>query len=141
MFQNKIVIPNSSRLEILHKLHKAHFGIEKTKPRARKVLYWPGITGDIEKFISKCKICEKFSKANTKEPLISHEVPDYPFQKVAADILYYKGEDYLVLIDYYSNWIELYKLYNKTADSIIEVLKHIFSLQSIPMFFMSDNMS
>lgn len=33
---------------------------------------------------------------------------------------------YLIIIDYYSRWIEIIKLKNKTSDSVIECLKEIF---------------
>ncbi|KAJ3599800.1 hypothetical protein NHX12_033754 [Muraenolepis orangiensis] len=33
---------------ILEKLHLAHQGIQRTKAKARRVLYWPGMAHDIE---------------------------------------------------------------------------------------------
>ncbi|XP_039299843.1 uncharacterized protein LOC120355483 [Nilaparvata lugens] len=34
--------------------------IEKTKSRARQVVYWPGLNNEIENLVSQCLICEKF---------------------------------------------------------------------------------
>lgn len=139
-FNNKIVIPKSMRTEMLISLHTGHVGIIKCKKRARGIMYWPGISGDIDIFISKCKACEKYRPDNVKEPLMSHDIPDLPFYKIGMDICYYKGKDYLVVIDYYSKWIEVKKLPNKNSEEIIKKLKIIFASQGIPNIIVSDNM-
>ena len=41
-----IIIPTVLQKEILPKLHAAHQGIEKTKLRARTVVYWRGLNKD-----------------------------------------------------------------------------------------------
>ena len=38
------------------------------------------------------------------EPPIRPDNPDYPFQKIRADYFTYKGKNYLVIVDRYSNW-------------------------------------
>lgn len=43
MVGDKIIIPESFRSVILEKLHLAHQGVQRTKAKARKVLYWPGM--------------------------------------------------------------------------------------------------
>lgn len=137
---DKIVIPESQRKLFIEKLHTGHFGIEKTKARARKICYWPGLSVDIQNFIEKCPTCLKFSRNIQKEPLIQHTRPELPFVKVAADILTYGARDYLVLVDYFSNWIELIPLKFKTAGEIVDKLKIVFSTHGIPTTFVSDNM-
>lgn len=136
---DKLVIPKILRNQILNKLHTAHLGIEKTKARARKILYWPGLSQDIQNFISKCKACLKYSKNNIKEPLIPHDRPDIPFYKVATDIFSYGGSEFLVVVDYFSNWIEMCELANKTVSEVIIHLKRIFSTFGIPKIVISDN--
>lgn len=54
------------RKEMLNKLHYNHMGIEKTKLRAREIIFWPGMTTQIEDKISNCDICIRFQKANGK---------------------------------------------------------------------------
>ncbi|XP_018404140.1 PREDICTED: uncharacterized protein LOC108780822 [Cyphomyrmex costatus] len=94
---------------------------------------------DIEEMISKCTICERYSNANTKEPLISHEIPKVPFEKVASDILQFREENYLVLQDYYSKWLEIIKLKNKTGLEVIGKLKTVFATHGIPSILICDN--
>lgn len=138
--QHKIIIPYKARKIILKLLHESHMGITKTKNRAKNLYYWPGMLNEIEQFIISCKTCELYRSSNRKNKLINHEVPKLPFEKVATDILSYGNTDYLVLIDYYSKWIELKKIKNKTAPYISKKLKSIFSRYGIPKILMADNM-
>ena len=72
-------------------LHESHFGIQKTLERARAVLYWPNMAGDIEKEIQSCNTCLQFKRSNQKEPMIPHEVPERAWQEVAIDFFTLKG--------------------------------------------------
>ncbi|GBN22426.1 Transposon Ty3-G Gag-Pol polyprotein [Araneus ventricosus] len=133
---DKIVVPNSLRQQMLTLIHEGHFGMEKCKQRAREIMYWPGINRDIETIVSHC---EKFRRSNTKEPLQPHSVPDRPFEKIGVDIMEFGNLNYLVVMDYYSKWIEVSELVNKTATEVINVLKETFSRYGIPNFVVSDN--
>ena len=46
-----IMIPDTLQKQALEKLHISHIGIEKTKLLACKLIYWPGINSNIEKYI------------------------------------------------------------------------------------------
>lgn len=139
-YENKILIPKHIRKEMISIVHAGHAGIVKCKKRARKVLYWPGMSRDIEEFVSKCKACEKYRPSNPRQPLLSHEIPDLPFNKVGVDVAHFAGRDYLVLVDYYSKWIEVKSLRNKTAGYIIKKLLSIFCTHGVPRYIVSDNM-
>ncbi|XP_050065155.1 uncharacterized protein LOC126554059 [Aphis gossypii] len=56
------------------------------------------------------------------------------------DIAEFEGKSYLIVVDYYSRWIEILELYNKTSDAVIEVLKKLFSRLSVPKQLIADNM-
>ncbi|KAK9717576.1 Integrase core domain [Popillia japonica] len=75
-----------------------------------------------------------------KEPLIPHERPNIPFAKIGSDVLEYRCKSYLVVVDYYSNWIELVPMESKTAGDIVKQLKIIFSKFGVPHTLVSDNM-
>lgn len=136
----KIVVPVELRKEMLCKIHESHFGMEKSKLRAREILYWPGMSDDIEKLISRCSVCEKYSSKNCKEPLMSHEIMSLPFEKVGCDICEFGKNDYFVLIDYLTKWLEIVPIANKQASEIIDKLKVIFSTHGIPRYLVADNM-
>jgi hypothetical protein len=139
-FDSKLVVPTKLRQHMLELLHEGHMGIEKTKARARQVLYWPNINGDIARYVKQCKVCEKFRPANIKEPMIGHEIPGLPFEKICMDLLSFAGKTYLVVIDYFSKWIELLLLGSSTADTLVKSLKPVFTTHGIPRVIICDNM-
>ena len=71
--------------------------------------------------------------------MIASELPDYPWQKVASDQFFWKGKTYLLVVDYYSRYIEVSPLASTTSQSIIASLKTIFSRFGVPETFISDN--
>nr|GBO35877.1 Uncharacterized protein K02A2.6 [Araneus ventricosus] len=119
----KLIVPYSLRRDMLQLVHEAHFGIEKCKRRTREIMYWPGMNSDIENEVSQCGICEKFKKANSKEPLKPHTVPFRPFEKIGVDLMDFGNVSYLIIMDYYSKWMEIIELANKCADEVITKFK------------------
>lgn len=139
-YNNRIIVPKSLRAQMLNFLHETHFGITKTQQRAKQIIYWPRINSDIENTVKDCKICEKHRRSNVKEPMILRKFPDFPFEKVASDILEYGGHSYLVIIDYFSKWLEVIRLERKTSQAIIAAMKTVFSNHGIPTEVYADNM-
>jgi len=99
----------------------------------------PGMKSYIENVISACNVCQKYSKRKIKEPMLSHEIPDTPFMKVAMDIAENQGKIYLIVYDYYSRWLEVGNMRDKTAESLIKELIAIFSKFGVPEQTVSDN--
>ncbi|KAK9758514.1 Integrase zinc binding domain [Popillia japonica] len=95
---------------MLKLIHEGHNGIEKSKARARQVLYWPKMSQEIENHVKACKKmsqeienCEKFSKQNIIEEMLPYQTPQRPWERVGADIFTYGNQSYLVVYDAYSN--------------------------------------
>ena len=74
-----------------------------------------------------------------REPLIVHDVPERPWQKVGCDIFTLDEKDYLCTVDYFSGYFEIDHLERKTARAVITRLKCHFSNHGIPNLFKSDN--
>ena len=69
-----LVIPVSKWPEILSKLHVAHQGIERSKRRARQVVFWPGISNDITNTVRVCVSCQEALPSLQREPLAHDSV-------------------------------------------------------------------
>jgi len=54
----RLVIPTAMRNEILNKVHVIHWGIVKHKQSARDLVFWPGMSKEIEEMVSKCDTCQ-----------------------------------------------------------------------------------
>ena len=136
----RVVIPEQLRKQMLLLVHESHLGAEKCKARARTVMYWPGMAQDIENVVSKCSVCLKYSNSQAKEPMIPHEIKDGRWRKIAMDIMTYHGNDFLVIVDYYSKYPEFSQLPDKTAKTIVAHTKSVCSRHGIPEEIVSDNM-
>ncbi|CAI6350058.1 unnamed protein product [Macrosiphum euphorbiae] len=135
----RLIVPKVMRKYVIKKLHSTHLGMTKTVKKANQLFYWPGMKSEIENYIGACNICLKFSKSKIKEPIKSHEIPMIPFYKIGMDIAECFGKNYLVVIDYYSRWLEVVKLKSKTSGEVIKKLKKIFSRLGIPKIIVADN--
>ena len=136
---DRIIVPKLLQQEMLTTLHESHMGAEKTKSRARQALYWPSMADDIDKKVAECATCLRYRSSQQKEPLMPHQVPDRPWQKLGADFLTCRGQDYLLVVDYYSKYPELIEVQDKTAANLIMILKEMFGRHGYPDTLMSDN--
>ncbi|UYV74273.1 hypothetical protein LAZ67_11002773 [Cordylochernes scorpioides] len=134
----RLVIPASMKLEILDKLHAGHFGITKTRLRARETVWWPGISEESAETVRKCSVCiqEAVSK---HEPLIPTNIPTRPWQKIGMDLFKFENKWCLVVIDFYSRFPEMIQLDRLTANVVVRSCKSIFARHGIPETVVSDN--
>ena len=114
------------------RIHASHIGIQGCLRRAREVLYWPGMNRDIENCIAQCPVYDSQLREQTKEPMICHEIPTRPWEKIAVDLFQLKGRDYMVTVDYYPNFFEVDSLVTKTAVEVIRKLKAHLARHGIP---------
>lgn len=136
---DRLIVPQNLRLTFIKTLHEGHIGMSKMKQLARRLYYWPHIDSHIEEFVKRCFPCQIYQNNNIKEPLIPHKVPSLPFTKIATDIMDFRTKSYLVVYDYYSKWLDIKCLRNKSAKSIIEALTDIFSNFGFPKEIVSDH--
>lgn len=57
--------------------------------------------------ISRCEACLKQKNKQTKEAMMLIDVPAAPWHEVGMDLFHLKGKDYLMVINYYSNFPEM----------------------------------
>ena len=135
----RLVIPTNMIKEVAQALHGAHQSAETMLRRARDIIYWPDMQEHLQNTASLCKPCQLNKPANRKEPLLPHEVPDQQFSKVGTDVMYYRGSPYLILVDYMSDFIEVTRLRDEAASTVVEACKEIFARHGIPHILHSDN--
>lgn len=136
---DKIIIPKSLINNTLMQLHGGHFGVDKTKARARQLVYWPKLNQQIESYVKSCRVCEKFANKQVKEELMPYALPGRPWERVGADIFTIGTQSYLVIYDAYSNWLELITIANKSAEEIISKFKMVFARFGCPDVVSCDN--
>ncbi|XP_064120727.1 uncharacterized protein K02A2.6-like [Macrobrachium nipponense] len=73
------------------------------------------------------------------ETLINHEIADRPWQKVGVDLMSIEKHNYLITVDYFSNFWEIDYLENTLASTVIRKLKSHFARYGLPCVLISDN--
>ena len=104
-------------------MHDGHLGVESCLRRAREVVYWPLLNSEIKDYVSNCSVCNTLQPSQTREPLAVHEIPERPWSRVATDLFSFNGDNFLVIVDYFSNYIEMEKLRSQMSPAVINVLK------------------
>ena len=135
---DRIVIPTCLRVEMLDLLHQGHFGVEKCRKRALVSIWWPGLSKQIEEMVRSCATCAR-NQPDQAEPLMPTPLPDRPFQRLAADICQLDSKLYLVIVDYYSKYIEFAYLKDMTSQTLIKHLKSCMSRHGICETLVTDN--
>ncbi|UYV75303.1 K02A2.6-like [Cordylochernes scorpioides] len=136
---DRIVIPNKLRKEMIIKTHQGHIGINSSMRRARDNIFWPGMNAQIGQEIENCSICLSNSQNQVREPMKSHKIPNYPWERISLDIFEIFKQNYLIIVDHYSDFFEVECLENTTSEYIIECCKRQFSRYEIPQIIVSDN--
>ena len=135
----RIVIPASMRDNMLAKIHASHIGIQGCLRRAREVVYWPRMDKDVAAYVTKCDVCNSQPAEQGKEPLICHELPTRPWEKIAVDLFDLNGTEFRVTVDYYSSFFEVDRLTSKTSEEVVKKLKAHLARHGIPDQLFSDN--
>lgn len=135
----QVIVPTTQRAILKQKVHLSHLGVEGCIRRARESLYWPNMSTELKQYISNCEICSQYQPAQTKETLMSHEVPSRPWAKIGTDLFTLDNRNYLITVDYMSNFWELDYLPDTESKTIIHKLKMHFARYGIPDQIVSDN--
>ena len=136
---NRIIVPSSMRLEMKTLIHQGHLGTEKCLNRARGSLFWPGMTRDLTNMVLNCSTCLDHRNKQRHETMISHDIPAFPWEKVGVDLFDLYGNEYVIVVDYSTKFVEVALLRNESSKCVIDNLKKIFSRHGIPKEVFSDN--
>ena len=135
---HRIIIPSKMQADIIEKLHAGHQGIAKCRRRAQQSVWWPGLGKTLKERISNCPACCQHKSVQV-EPLIPTKMPNRPWERVATDLFEWQKSQYLIVVDYYSRYIEVAKLTSTSSPEVIKHLKSVFARHGIPEVIMSDN--
>ena len=131
-FRDRIVVPRTALPQLLYMLHDSpisgHFGRAKTLYAVQERYFWPCLTSDVDVYIKSCIICQRRKVEANKswKPLQPSEALDRPFMRMAMDVLTLPPSSsftkVLVLVDYYTKWIEAFPLRDEKAETVARIL-------------------
>lgn len=111
MYNDRIVIPPPLRGVVCDILHSAHQGTAAMSQRAQATVFWPGMTECIARTRARCDNCSTMAPSQAHMPPAEPFIPTYPFQAIAADYCTAAGHHYLVVVDRFSNWPEIFHIH------------------------------
>jgi hypothetical protein len=125
------IAPRKFVTEILEQAHAsvaaAHMADKRTLARAREAFYWHSMAMDTRDFCRRCMVCiGRRRKPTAPHHLYERQVTTEPLQRVAVDILALdpptpRGNKYvLVIVDYFSKWLEALPMKNQRAETCAE---------------------
>ena len=97
------------------------------------------MSAGIKEMVSHCEICSNHMYNQQKEPLMTYEIPSRPWKMIAQDLFTYKQKDYLITVDYYSDFWEVDLLTDTTSQTVIDHTKSYFARYGIPEIVVTDN--
>lgn len=140
MFGDRLVIPTVYRKRCLKQIHKGHPGVQRMKAIARSYVYWPGLDEEIINFVKACQHC---AFAARSPPIAKPEAwpsTTVPWQRVHADYAGpLDGEYYLIVVDAYSKWPEIFPTRQTTTKATINLFRSLFANKGMPELLVTDN--
>lgn len=140
--EDKIVLPLNLHSKAIEEAHKGHIGGPAMKKILREYFWWPGMSGDVEKFVKNCNTCVVISKRNPPIPLSSRQLPEGPWEIMQVDFLAVPGcgfGEFMVLVDTYSRYLTVVEMRSTDAKSTNEALQKVFYTWGLPLILQSDN--
>ena len=136
VYNDRAVIPPSLRPSVLRTLHSAHQGVTMMGARARSIVFWPGMTDDMNRTRASCRECITNAPSQPSLPPTLSVPPSTPFEKIFADFFDCAGQHYLVIGDRLSGWCDVFTLPHGSSQSgsagLISCLRNYFSRFGVP---------
>ena len=129
-----MIVPVEGQPTILKEHHDAHiaghFGMEKTLNRLRQSPYfWPKLRNTVEEWCRRCQVCARTKPANSKAKAPMQTVgAGTTLERVGIDIMgplpetRHGNRFILVVMDYWTKWVEAYPIPNHTAATVASTL-------------------
>ncbi|XP_051155402.1 uncharacterized protein LOC127277975 [Leptopilina boulardi] len=124
-----------------------HPGVEETTRSIKEYFFWPNMSREIRRYISKCHLC--LCSKPIHHRVVAGQKPRKPhsaWETVALDLmgpypLTTRGNRFiLVVTDLFTRWVEAFPIRNSNASTIIKILEdEVFSRFGYPHRILSDN--
>lgn len=146
-----LVIPSAMQNKVLEWAHDhptaGHGGQQRTLYRLGTRVYWESMRKDVINYIASCNDCQRFkyNNAPTANPMQLHIINE-PWHTIGMDIMgpfpttAKQKRFLLVVVDYFTRWVELFPMNSTTSTSIANILTNeVFARYGFPKYILSDN--
>ena len=89
--------------------------------------------------VNNCLTCKKELPTPT-ETLAPSSLPERPWEKLGMDLFELDGRTYLLVVDYFSRWIDITDISkDRSSQATVKSLKILFATNGYPDLVVSDN--
>lgn len=136
----RLVIPKSLRERLMALAHEGHPGETQMTKRLRLRVWWPMMDKEAKEIVKKCEGCQLTQRSMPPEPMNRRMMPLEPWVDVALDFLsVVSGLYLLVVVDYFSRFMEAKFMKRITANLTVKELERIFTNLGYPYTITLDN--
>ena len=111
--------------------------------RAQIIVFWPGMTDDIEDARASCSLCHQNAPSRAKLPPTAPTLPTTPFEMIYSDFFKLQGNHLLINGYRLSAWTEVVKVAPSTGSSgtknLCEAFLQVFKTFVVPEEISSDS--
>ena len=94
----------------------------------------PGMDADLEAIVHACETCQQTRNDPAKAPPVTWMPATKPWQRLHIDLAGpFRGQNFLIVVDAYSKWLEVRRLPSTTSKAIIRALRQIFAIHGLPV--------
>ena len=140
LWQQRVVVPVVFRRALLSEVHAYHLGVSRMKSLARGFFWWPGMDDDIVLIAAQCDVCQRFAKVPPTADIHHWAYASQPFERVHADFAEFESRHYLLLVDSYSKYVDVYEMDRDTSTKhTIHCVLRFISAYGSPTVLVTDN--
>lgn len=136
---HRVVVPTALRKDVLELLHEGHPGIVRSKLLARSYVWWPTIDDELVSKISECEVCQVTRRSQNLKTGAVWPKPDRFWDRIHIDFFEKNQTKYLILVDAFSGWMEVWIMNSTTSAAVISKLRTCFAQFGLPRLCVSDN--
>ena len=146
-WQGRVVVPQSARVELVRFVHRlsAHLSERRVYPLLRERFWWNSMGTDVRAWLRCCDLCQQIKPGDKRGRYpLAQEGYGAPLDRVGIDISgpwpVTEGRSRYILAttDYFSKWLELDGIPDKSARSVAKALHRFVSRYGVMFRLHSD---
>lgn len=151
LYKERVILPEILQDLIINEFHYSplggHFGVHSTAGKVSSRYWRPGLVKAIHEAVKTCDSCQKVKARHTPMYGLLQPLPltSRLFERIGIDIVgplpisHHDNRYLLVLVDYYSHWVEAFPLPEYTTERIARtILREIVPRFGCPETILSD---